>query len=71
MKTEHLPEQKRGGKIGYFEMAKGGTLFLDEISELPLLLQGKLLEVLQDGTFYRVGGVKKISTDVRLIVATN
>ena len=62
---------KKGGKIGYFEMAKGGTLFLDEISELPLLLQGKLLEVLQDGTFYRVGGVKKISTDVRLIVATN
>lgn len=71
MKTEHLPEQKKGGEIGYFEMAKGGTLFLDEISELPLLLQGKLLEVLQDGTFYRVGGVKKISTDVRLIVATN
>ena len=62
---------KKGGKIGYFEMEKGGTLFLDEISELPLLLQGKLLEVLQDGTFYRVGGVKKISTDVRLIVATN
>ena len=61
----------KNGKIGYFEMAKGGTLFLDEISELPLLLQGKLLEVLQDGTFYRVGGVKKISTDVRLIVATN
>lgn len=62
---------KKGGKVGYFELAKGGTLFLDEISELPLLLQGKLLEVLQEGTFYRVGGVKKILTDVRLIVATN
>ena len=62
---------KKGGKIGYFELAKGGTLFLDEISELPLLLQGKLLEVLQEGTFYRVGGTRKISTDVRLIVATN
>lgn len=62
---------RRGGKIGYFELAKGGTLFLDEISELPLKLQGKLLEVLQEGTFYRVGGIKKISADVRLIVATN
>ncbi len=62
---------RKGGKIGYFEMAKGGTLFLDEISELPYLLQGKLLEVLQEGTFYRVGGIRKISADVRLIVATN
>lgn len=62
---------KKGGKIGYFELAKGGTLFLDEISELPLKLQGKLLEVLQEGTFYRVGGIKKFTADVRLIVATN
>ncbi|MBS5334866.1 MAG: sigma-54 dependent transcriptional regulator [Anaerovoracaceae bacterium] len=62
---------RKGGKIGYFEMARGGTLFLDEISELPYLLQGKLLEVLQEGTFYRVGGIRKISADVRLIVATN
>lgn len=62
---------KKGGKIGYFELAKGGTLFLDEISELPIKLQGKLLEVIQEGTFYRVGGIKKISADVRLIVATN
>lgn len=61
----------RGGKIGYFELARGGTLFLDEITELPLTLQGKLLEVLQEGTFYRVGGTEKISTDIRLIVATN
>ena len=62
---------RRGGKIGYFELAKGGTLFLDEISELPIKLQGKLLEVLQEETFYRVGGTRKISADVRLIVATN
>ncbi len=62
---------KKGGKPGYFEMANGGTLFLDEISELPTLLQGKLLEVLQENTFYRVGGTKKISVDIRLIVATN
>lgn len=62
---------RKGGKLGYFEMARGGTLFLDEISELPFLLQGKLLEVLQEGTFYRVGGTKKISADIRLIVATN
>ena len=62
---------RRGGKPGYFELAKGGTLFLDEISELPFLLQGKLLEVLQEGTFYRVGGTRKISSDVRLITATN
>ena len=62
---------RKGGKIGYFELAKGGTLFLDEISELPITLQGKLLEVLQEETFYRVGGTHKISADVRLIVATN
>lgn len=62
---------RRGGRAGYFELAKGGTLFLDEIAEVPLELQGKLLEVLQDGTFYRVGGVQKIRADVRLIVATN
>ena len=55
---------------GYFEAAKGGTLFLDEISEMPITLQGKLLEVLQEGTFYRVGGTKKIRADIRLIVAT-
>lgn len=62
---------RRGGKPGYFEMASGGTLFLDEISELPILLQGRLLEVLQENTFYRVGGTKKITVDIRLIVATN
>ncbi len=62
---------KRGGRMGYFQMAEGGTLFLDDISELPYKLQGKLLEVLQEGTFYQVGGTKKIQANIRLIVATN
>ncbi len=60
-----------GGKAGYFEMARGGTLFLDEITELPLPLQGKLLEVIQNKTYFRVGGEKKRQADVRLIAATN
>lgn len=62
---------RRGGKQGYFELADGGTLFLDEITEIPLPLQGKLLEVIQGNTFFRVGGIKKVSVDVRLIMATN
>ncbi|MEA4988461.1 MAG: sigma-54 dependent transcriptional regulator, partial [Anaerovorax sp.] len=62
---------KKGGKKGYFELAQHGTIFLDEITELPLTLQGKLLEVIQNKTFYRVGGCEKINIDVRLIAATN
>lgn len=62
---------RKGGKKGYFELAYGGTLFLDEIGEIPLALQGKLLEVLQSKTFYQVGGTRKLETDVRLIAATN
>ncbi len=62
---------KKGGKKGYFEMAYGGTLFLDEIGEIPLQLQGKLLEVLQSKTFYHVGGTRQIKSDVRVIAATN
>lgn len=62
---------KKGGKAGYFEMADGGTLFLDEITEMPLSLQGKLLEVLQSKTYFRIGGEKKKDADVRLIAATN
>ena len=62
---------RRGGKKGYFEMAHGGTLFLDEIGEIPLALQGKLLEVLQSRTFYPIGGTQKYEADVRLIAATN
>ena len=62
---------KKEGKIGLVELAKNGTLFLDEISELPLFLQVKLLKVIQDKTFVRVGGTKTIKVDFRLITATN
>ncbi len=58
-------------KKGRFELADGGTLFLDEIGELPSNLQVKLLRVLQEKVFERVGGVKPISVDVRVIAATN
>jgi transcriptional regulator with GAF, ATPase, and Fis domain len=58
-------------KIGRFELANNSTLFLDEISELPLNTQAKLLQVLQDGKFERVGGSATIKTDVRIIAATN
>ncbi|KPA10623.1 acetoacetate metabolism regulatory protein AtoC, partial [Candidatus Magnetomorum sp. HK-1] len=58
-------------KKGRFELAEGGTLFLDEIGELTPILQIKLLRVLQEKEFERVGGTKTIKTKVRLIVATN
>jgi two-component system nitrogen regulation response regulator GlnG len=58
-------------RIGRFEQSNGGTLFLDEIGDLPLAVQGKLLRVLQDGEFSRVGGNINIKTDVRIIAATN
>jgi two-component system response regulator PilR (NtrC family) len=58
-------------KKGLFEMADEGTIFLDEISELPLLMQVKLLRVLQDKEFKRVGGTDDIRVDVRIISATN
>ncbi|KOP84149.1 sigma-54 interaction domain-containing protein [Cytobacillus solani] len=59
------------GKKGKIELAKGGTLFLDEIGELPLEMQVKLLRVLQERKFYRVGGEKEIETNFRVIAATN
>lgn len=62
---------KKGGKPGLFELASGGTIFLDEIGNMPLEMQAKLLRVLQEGTFTKVGGTKRIPTDVRVIAATN
>lgn len=58
-------------RIGRFELAKGGTLFLDEIGDMPLGMQVKLLRVLQDGCFERVGGNRRIHANVRIIAATN
>jgi len=58
-------------EAGRFELADGSTLFLDEVSELPLELQSKLLRVLQDGEFERLGSAKTLSVDVRIVVATN
>lgn len=58
-------------KMGMFEIADGGTIFLDEIGEVPIEIQSKLLRVLQDGEFYRVGGSKPITVNVRVIAATN
>jgi len=58
-------------QIGRFELANGGTLFLDEISEIPFELQSKLLRVLQEGEFERIGSSKTIKVDVRIIAATN
>ncbi|MGA3600612.1 sigma-54 interaction domain-containing protein [Lysinibacillus agricola] len=61
----------RGGKAGLFEIASGGTVFLDEIGEMPLLLQAKLLRVLQESEVQRIGSGKPIPIDVRIIAATN
>lgn len=58
-------------KPGRFELASGGTLFLDEIAEIPVEMQVKLLRVLQESEFERVGGIKTIRVDVRLVAATN
>ncbi|SFM07974.1 sigma 54-interacting transcriptional regulator [Pelosinus propionicus] len=62
---------RKGGKSGLFEIAHGGTIFFDEISELPLVLQGKLLRVLQEGVIRRVGSTQEIPIDVRILAATN
>ncbi len=60
-----------GGKQGKYDLAEGGTLFFDEISELPMKSQAKLLRVLQEKKYYRLGGLKAIQADVRIICATN
>jgi sigma-54 dependent transcriptional regulator, acetoin dehydrogenase operon transcriptional activator AcoR len=61
----------KGGKPGKLELAHGGSLFLDEIGEMSLHLQSKLLRVLEEKRFTRVGSVKEISVDIRIIAATN
>jgi DNA-binding NtrC family response regulator len=60
-----------GSKPGRFELADAGTLFLDEVGEIPIEMQVKLLRVLQESEFERVGGIKTIKVDVRLVTATN
>jgi DNA-binding NtrC family response regulator len=60
-----------GTRVGRFEQSNGGSLFLDEIGDMPLALQGKILRVLQEGEFSRVGGNESLKTDVRIIAATN
>jgi two-component system nitrogen regulation response regulator GlnG len=60
-----------GTRVGRFEQSNGGTLFLDEIGDMPLSLQGKILRVLQDGEFSRVGGNETLKGDVRIVAATN
>ncbi len=60
-----------GSKPGRFELADGGTLFLDEIGEVPVEIQVKLLRAIQESEFERVGGIKTLQVDVRLIAATN
>ena len=58
-------------KPGFFELANGGTLFLDEIGQLEPRMQGKLLRVLDGNPYYRLGGIRKVTVDVRIVAATN
>lgn len=61
----------KGRKLGLIELADGGTLFLDEVTELPAQLQAKLLRAIETRTFFRVGGVRKVEVDIRIVAATN
>lgn len=62
---------KKGGKIGLLELAHNGTLFLDEVGEMPIDIQAKLLRVLEEQRFMKLGGKDVLSTDIRIIAATN
>jgi len=62
---------KRGGSEGKFQSADGGTIFLDEIGEMPMDMQVRLLRVIEESVVTRVGGIKQIPVDVRIIAATN
>jgi DNA-binding NtrC family response regulator len=61
----------KGRKLGLIELADGGTLFLDEVTELPAQLQAKLLRAIETRTFFRVGGVRKVEVNLRIVAATN
>jgi two-component system nitrogen regulation response regulator NtrX len=69
--TEHGETPDAPRKIGTFELAHGGTLLLDEVADMPLETQGKIVRVLQDQTFERVGGTQRVEVDVRVIATTN
>ncbi|MSO75695.1 MAG: sigma-54-dependent Fis family transcriptional regulator [Alphaproteobacteria bacterium] len=70
--TERALGNGEGGrKIGFFEQAHGGTLFLDEVADMPLETQGKIVRVLQEQTFERLGGTRRVEVDVRVIASTN
>ena len=62
---------KEEGKPGKLELANKGTVFLDEIGDMPLSLQAKILKVIQEKSFFRIGGVKEINIDIRIVSATN
>ena len=64
-------QAENGGKVGQFERAHGGTLVLDEVADMPLETQGKIVRVLQDQRFQRVGGSKRVEVDVRVIASSN
>ena len=70
MKKELLLERLTT-QSGYFEVADGGTIFLDEVGELPLSTQVRLLRILENGEFIKVGSSKVQKTDVRIVAATN
>ena len=72
METELFGSELAGGRrTGTFEQAHGGTLFIDEVADMPLETQGKILRVLQEQSFERVGGSTRVSVDVRVVTATN